>query len=121
MDHALSRVERGLVGFLIVDGPLNDELMHKGRPVDHRVQIESHPYLPEWGLLEFCQEHGIVLQAFAALGHALEPKVLGDPVIKSIAQRVHKTPAQVALASGGAARHRFPDHLYDTSPYPREL
>jgi len=62
------------------------------------VQIESHPYLPEWGLLEFCQEHGIVLQAFAALGHALEPKVLDDPVIKAIAQRVHKTPAQVALA-----------------------
>ncbi len=62
------------------------------------VQVESHPYLPEWGLLDFCQEHGIVLQAFAALGHALEPKVLDDPVIKAIAQRVHKTPAQVALA-----------------------
>ena len=30
VDHALSRVERGLVGFLIVDGPLNDELMHQG-------------------------------------------------------------------------------------------
>jgi alcohol dehydrogenase (NADP+) len=62
------------------------------------VQVESHPYLPEWDLLDFCQEHGIVLQAFAALGHALEPKVLDDPVIKAIAERVHKTPAQVALA-----------------------
>jgi diketogulonate reductase-like aldo/keto reductase len=62
------------------------------------VQVESHPYLPEWGLLDFCQKHGIVLQAFAALGHALEPKVLDDPVITAIAQRVHKTPAQVALA-----------------------
>jgi diketogulonate reductase-like aldo/keto reductase len=62
------------------------------------VQVESHPYLPEWGLLEFCREHGIVLQAFAALGHAMEPNVLADPVITSIAQRVHKTPAQVALA-----------------------
>jgi diketogulonate reductase-like aldo/keto reductase len=62
------------------------------------VQVESHPYLPEWDLLDFCQEHGIVLQAFAALGHALEPRVLDDPVIKAIAQRVHKTPAQVALA-----------------------
>jgi len=30
VDHALSRVERGLVGFLIVDGPLNGELMHQG-------------------------------------------------------------------------------------------
>ena len=62
------------------------------------VQVESHPYLPEWELLEFCREHGIVLQAFAALGHAMEPNVLADPVITDIAQRVHKTPAQVALA-----------------------
>lgn len=62
------------------------------------VQVESHPYLPEWELLYFCREHGIVLQAFAALGHAMEPSVLQDPVITAIAQRVHKTPAQVALA-----------------------
>lgn len=30
VDHALSRVERGLAGYLIVDGPENDELMHQG-------------------------------------------------------------------------------------------
>ncbi len=62
------------------------------------VQVESHPYLPEWDLLDFCQEHGIVLLAFAALGHGMSPRVLDDPVITRIAQRVHKTPAQVALA-----------------------
>ena len=62
------------------------------------VQVESHPYLPEWELLDFCREHGIVLLAFAALGHGMDPKVLDDPVITAIAQRVHKTPAQVALA-----------------------
>jgi diketogulonate reductase-like aldo/keto reductase len=62
------------------------------------VQVESHPYLPEWDLLDFCREHGIALQAFAALGHALEPKILGDPVITAIAQRVGKSPAQVVLA-----------------------
>jgi diketogulonate reductase-like aldo/keto reductase len=62
------------------------------------VQVESHPYLPEWELLEFCQEQGIVLLAFAALGHAMKPSVVDDPVIAAIAQRVHKTPAQVALA-----------------------
>ena len=39
-----------------------------------------------------------MLLAFAALGHGMSPKVLDDPVIASIAQRVHKTPAQVALA-----------------------
>src|SRR3954468_24892007 len=62
------------------------------------VQVEAHPYLPEWELLEFCQQHGIVLQAFAALGHAMEPNLLADPVITRIAARVRKTPAQVALA-----------------------
>ena len=62
------------------------------------VQVESHPYLPEWELLDFCREHGIVLQAFAALGHAMEPSVLEDPVITAIAGRLHKTPAQIALA-----------------------
>jgi nitrite reductase (NO-forming) len=30
VDHALSRLERGLVGFLIVDGPRDDDLMHQG-------------------------------------------------------------------------------------------
>jgi diketogulonate reductase-like aldo/keto reductase len=62
------------------------------------VQVESHPYLPEWELLDFCRQHGLVLLAFAALGHGVSSKVLDDPVITSIAQRVHKTPAQVALA-----------------------
>ena len=62
------------------------------------VHVESHPYLPEWELLEYCRKNGIVLQAFAALGHSSEPNLLADPVITSIASRVGKTPAQVALA-----------------------
>jgi len=62
------------------------------------VQVESHPYLPEWELLDFCRQHDIVLLAFAALGHAMDPKLLDDPVITGIARRVGKTPAQVALA-----------------------
>jgi diketogulonate reductase-like aldo/keto reductase len=62
------------------------------------IQVESHPYLPEWDLFGFCREHGIIIQAFAPLGHGMEPKVLDDPVITVIAQRLHKTPAQVALA-----------------------
>jgi diketogulonate reductase-like aldo/keto reductase len=38
------------------------------------VQVDFHPYLREWDLLDFCREHGIVLLAFAALGHGLDPK-----------------------------------------------
>jgi diketogulonate reductase-like aldo/keto reductase len=57
------------------------------------VEIESHPYHPQWELLDFCRQHGIVLLAFAALGHGMEPKLLENPLITTIAQRVHKTPA----------------------------
>jgi diketogulonate reductase-like aldo/keto reductase len=74
------------------------EIVSAARIKPSVVQVESHPYLPEWELLDFCREHCIVLQAFAAVGHAMEPNLLEDPVITAIAQRVHKTPAQVALA-----------------------
>ena len=62
------------------------------------VHIESHPYLPQWELLNYCRENGIVMQAFAALGHSSEPSLLKDPVVSAIAERVKKTPAQVLLA-----------------------
>jgi len=62
------------------------------------VQVESHPYLPEWDLLDYCNQQGIVLLAFAALGHGMEPRLLDDPVIVAIARRLAKTPAQVVLA-----------------------
>src|SRR5580693_4685351 len=62
------------------------------------VQVESHPYLPETELLEYCKQNGIVLLAFAPLGHGMKPGLFEDPVILSIAARVGKTPAQVLLA-----------------------
>jgi diketogulonate reductase-like aldo/keto reductase len=74
------------------------EIFESARIKPAVVHVESHPYLPEWELLEFCNKNGIVLQAFAALGHSTEPKLLDDPVITSIAKRVNKTPAQVLLA-----------------------
>ena len=62
------------------------------------VQVESHPYLPETELLEFCKEKGVVFLAFAPLGHGMKPGLLEDPVISGIAARVGKTAAQVLLA-----------------------
>src|SRR5580693_7851840 len=62
------------------------------------VQVESHPYLPETELLQFCNDNGIVLLAFAPLGHGMKPGLLEDPVINAIAARARKTPAQVLLA-----------------------
>jgi len=62
------------------------------------VQVESHPYLPQTELLEFCKQKGIVLLAFAPLGHGMRPGPLEDPVVLAIAKRTSLTPAQVLLA-----------------------
>jgi alcohol dehydrogenase (NADP+) len=61
------------------------------------IQVESHPFLPETELLEFCRQNRIVFLAFAPLGHGLRT-LLEDPVITAIAARIRKTPAQVLLA-----------------------
>jgi alcohol dehydrogenase (NADP+) len=62
------------------------------------VQVESHPYLPQAEILEFCNSKGIVMLAFAPLGHGIKPGVLELPAIIAIARRINKTPAQVLLA-----------------------
>ncbi|MFT3882394.1 MAG: aldo/keto reductase [Gemmatales bacterium] len=93
------------------------------------VHVESHPYLPQWELLDYCKKNGIVFQAFAALGHSSEPNVLEDPVITAIAKRVNKTPAQVLLAwaiQRGTAlltTSKTPNRIrenFDVSPLPED-
>jgi diketogulonate reductase-like aldo/keto reductase len=64
------------------------------------VEVESHPYHPQWELHQLRETDGIILLAFASLGHGLEPRLLDDPLIVSTAQRWGKTPAQVLLAWG---------------------
>ena len=88
----------GAIGLSNVNLEKLKEIVEAARIKPAVVEVESHPYLPEWDLLDYCRQHGIVLLAFAALGHAMEPRLLDDPVIVAIAQRLGKTPAQVALA-----------------------
>jgi alcohol dehydrogenase (NADP+) len=100
--RALERlVDDGKCGAIgLSDITLNDLLpiYEAARIKPAAVQVESHPYLPETELLEFCKEKGIVFLAFAPLGHGMRPGLLEDPVISNIAARVGKTPAQVLLA-----------------------
>jgi 2,5-diketo-D-gluconate reductase A len=57
-------------------------------------QIEVHPYLTQDELRTFCAQHQIAVEGWAPLGQG---RVLADPEIVSIADRVGKTPAQVVL------------------------
>src|SRR6202008_3546526 len=80
------------IGFSDVTSDRLREIVAAARIKPAVVQGASHPYLPQWDLLDFCRGHGIVLLAFAALGHGMEPRLLDDPVIVGIAQRLGKTP-----------------------------
>ncbi|MNI16503.1 putative oxidoreductase [compost metagenome] len=86
------------IGLSDITLPALQAIVSQARIKPAVVQVESHPYLPEWELLDFCKAHGIVVLAFAPLGHGMQPNVLEDDVITAIARRVQKTPAQVALA-----------------------
>jgi diketogulonate reductase-like aldo/keto reductase len=96
VDDGLSRA----IGLSDISAERTRDIIDTARIKPAVVEVESHPYHPQWELHELCKTHGIILLAFASLGHALEPRLLDDPLIVSIAQRVEKTPAQVLLAWG---------------------
>ncbi|MGG1947787.1 2,5-didehydrogluconate reductase DkgB [Trinickia sp. NRRL B-1857] len=58
-------------------------------------QIELSPYLQSRKLVDFLRQEGIPITSYMTLAYG---KVLGDPVIRMIAERHDATPAQVALA-----------------------
>ncbi len=57
-------------------------------------QVEFHPWHYTRDLLNYCHNHGIVVEAAAPLARAA---VLDDPVIVDVAEKYDVTPAQVAL------------------------
>jgi diketogulonate reductase-like aldo/keto reductase len=96
VDKRLSRA----IGLSDIDVEGTRRVVDTARIKPAVVEVESHPYHPQWELHELCKAHGIILLAFASLGHALEPRLLDDPLVVSIARRFGKTPAQVLLAWG---------------------
>ena len=57
-------------------------------------QIEAHPYLTQDDVRGFGAAHGIATEAWSPIAQG---KVLGDPVIVEVAERLGRTPAQVTL------------------------
>jgi diketogulonate reductase-like aldo/keto reductase len=57
-------------------------------------QVQFSPFQFRRALLDACQRHGIVLEAYSPLTHG---RNLAHPVIAQIAARLQRTPAQVLL------------------------
>lgn len=78
----------------------------------HNVQVECHIYFPQNELNEFCKKHDITFVAYGPIGSpgrknyklaalgvdfSKEPIPMEDEIVKSLAQKYKKTPAQVLL------------------------
>jgi 2,5-diketo-D-gluconate reductase A len=57
-------------------------------------QVELHPRFPQWHLQEWDAAHGIVTESWAPLARG---GLLDEPVLRRIAARYDKTPAQVVV------------------------
>ena len=82
------------------------EILKIGGQIPEMNQVEMQPYLPQEGLVEFCEEQGILMTAYSPLGspdsraekHADDPKLLVDPVVKEIANKHNVGPGQILIA-----------------------
>lgn len=57
-------------------------------------QIEYHPHLTQEDVLQFCKENAIQMQSWSPLKRG---EIITEPVIKEIADKHDKTPAQIVL------------------------
>ena len=70
-------------------------------------QLELHPFLQQWPMMDYCREHGIVLTGYCPLGSSDrpanrivegEPKLFENEVIRALAQARGCSAAQLMLA-----------------------
>lgn len=70
------------------------ELLEECEIVPAVNQVELHVFLQQPELLEFCKQHGIVVEAYSPLAHA---HGLDDPTLTRIGEKHKKTAPQVML------------------------
>ncbi|MBU2099216.1 MAG: aldo/keto reductase, partial [Gammaproteobacteria bacterium] len=111
--HAMEElVHDGLVrqiGVCNYNSALLNDLMSYATIKPAMLQIESHPYLTQQRLIRLAQSYDMAVTAFSPLGAGSyvelsmasdQDSVLNQPVVREIASRVQRTPAQVVLRWG---------------------
>ena len=105
-------VEKGLVrniGFCNIGTSMIRQVLSYCKIKPAVLQVEMHPYLTQEKLLRYTREQGIQTMAFSCLGSASyveldmakpEDSLMETPVIKNLAGKYGKTPAQILLRWG---------------------
>ncbi|XP_059478447.1 glyoxal reductase-like isoform X4 [Neocloeon triangulifer] len=60
-------------------------------------QVELHPHFPQKDLVKFCNQEGILVQAYSSLGGHSSHILLADPQVKQVAKVEGKSVSQVLL------------------------
>ena len=60
-------------------------------------QVEAHPYYPQTELRKFMDKNDIAIQAWYPLGGRGNSSIINENVIKELAQKYAKTPAQIVI------------------------
>ena len=95
-----------------------DEIIAKAEVKPSMVQVEAHPYFPQTELKKKLAANGMGLMAWYPLGHG-DKSLLNEKVFADLAEKYHKTPAQVILRwhvqSGNVVipGSKNPDHIRD--------
>ncbi|KAK4980925.1 hypothetical protein LTR66_010287 [Elasticomyces elasticus] len=60
-------------------------------------QIELHPWLARPDIVDWCEKRGVVLEAYSPLVRSTK---MDDPLLRPLAKKYNKTPAQILLRWG---------------------
>jgi diketogulonate reductase-like aldo/keto reductase len=71
-----------------------EELLARANEPPAVNQVELHPFLTQPELRRFCAAHGIAVEAYAPL---VKARRMDHPVLRRIAERHRRTPAQVLV------------------------
>lgn len=97
------------IGICNYNSALLHDLMAYAEIKPAMLQIESHPYLTQEGLLRAAENYGIAVTAFSPLGAlsyvsldmaSKNESVLEQDVVVAAAQRLQRSPAQIVLRWG---------------------
>ncbi|EMC99539.1 hypothetical protein BAUCODRAFT_21322 [Baudoinia panamericana UAMH 10762] len=60
-------------------------------------QIELHPWLARPDIVKWCEQRGVVLEAYSPLARSTR---MNEPILKQLGEKYNKTPAQIMLRWG---------------------
>ena len=104
VDHKLAKS----IGVSNFNGQLILDLLRYAKIVPATLQIEHHPYLTQEGLVKLAHDHSIAVTAYSSFGPQSfieldmqrakdTPLLFDNPIVKKIAEKHGKTPAQILL------------------------